>query len=119
MPPPTANDAGAHALVPATPHTAGFVILAFAPYGRPFAAAAGDAGGVSVSGPFSLSAKLAVLEVPTGADWFAVSDALMLTFGDAGKGPAPVTLPVAQLYVVPVIGHVQVPGAEVTVALVA
>ena len=54
-------------------------------------------GAVIVSWPFTVSPKLAVFDVPTGADWFARSVVVMLTFGVAGNGPALVTAPEPQL----------------------
>ena len=112
-PPVIAKDAGTHALVPDAPHAAGFVTLALAPYGRPFAAVAGAAGAVTVRAAFTVSAKVEVFDVPTGADALAASEAVMLRFDVPG---APLTEAEEQLYVVPESGQVHVPGAETTVA---
>jgi hypothetical protein len=71
---------------------------------------------VTVSGPLSVNEKVAVFDVPRGAEAFATSVAVMLTFGVAGNGPVPVTEAEAQLYVVPASGHIHAPGAETTVA---
>jgi hypothetical protein len=119
FPPLTANEAGAQALAPPTPHTDGFGTLALAPYGRPFPATAGEVGAATVSGPFTVRAKVAVFDVPTGTEAFAASAAVMLRFGVAGNGELAVTEAEEQLYVVPLSAHVHVPGAETTVAFVA
>jgi hypothetical protein len=72
------NDAGAHAALPFMPHKARFGTLALEPYARPFAAAAGLVGAVSVSAPFTVSASVAVFDVPTGVEASPVSEAVKL-----------------------------------------
>jgi hypothetical protein len=67
------------------------------PKARPATAVFPVVGAVSVSGPFTVSAKLAAFDARAGVEAFAISDATTPKVGETGNGPVADTAAVAQL----------------------